>query len=141
MPAGATARIASAVAPGWPEHSRSTSTASPDSLTGVASTSRASVAPSSRASVSRCGFTSVTTTEAAPRASAACIATSPTGPAPVTSTRDPAWTPPLRQAQSPTDSGSSRAAASSVIRSGTGCANCSCTVTSSANAPSIGGVA
>jgi hypothetical protein len=33
------------------------------------------------------------------------------------------------------------AAASSLSELGTGCANCSCTVTSSANAPSMGGVA
>jgi hypothetical protein len=77
----------------------------------------------------------------APKASADCTATSPIGPAPVTSTRDPAPTRPLRQAQIPTDSGSSRAAASSLIESGTGCANAACTTTCSANAPSIGGVA
>ena len=77
----------------------------------------------------------------APKASAVCTATSPIGPAPVTSTRDPAPTRPLRQAQMPTDSGSSSAAASSLIESGTGCAKAECTTTCSANAPSIGGVA
>ena len=41
----------------------------------------------------------------------------------------------------PTDSGSSSAAASSLMPSGTGWAKASCTTTYSANAPSIGGVA
>ena len=83
----------------------------------------------------------MTVTSAAPRARAAWAATRPTGPAPVTSTREPAVTPPLRHAHRPTESGSSSAAASSLSESGTGWANSSCEVTSSAKAPSYGGVA
>src|SRR3712207_7068895 len=80
-----------------------------------------------------------TTTSVAPKASAAWTLTSPIGPAPVTSTREPAPTRPLRQAQMPTDRGSSRAAASSPIVSGTGGANAWGTTTYPAKAPSIGG--
>ena len=99
------------------------------------------MAPSSRASASRAGLTSDTITSVAPKASAACTLTSPIGPAPVTSTREPAVTRAFRHAQMPTDSGSSRAAASSPTPSGTGWAKASCTTTYSANAPSMGGVA
>ena len=77
----------------------------------------------------------------APKASAVWTLTSPMAPAPVTRTRDPAVTRALRQAHTATDSGSSSAAASSLMLSGTGWANASCTTTSSAKAPSIGGVA
>ena len=77
----------------------------------------------------------------APKASAVCTATNPIGPAPVTSTRDPGPTRPFVQAHTPTESGSSNAASSSLIESGTGCAKAWCTTTCSANAPSIGGVA
>ena len=100
-PAGATARIASAVARrvarALQEHvdrqarRRSRGRADVERLGGA----------ESRASASRCGFTSVTATEAAPRARAACAATSPTGPAPVTSTRGPGADPRLAAGPEP----------------------------------------
>jgi len=80
-------------------------------------------------------------TSVAPKASAAWTLTRPIGPAPVTSTREPGPTRPLRQAQMPTDRGSSSAAASSEMVSGTGWAKAACTTTYSAKAPSMGGVA
>ena len=57
------------------------------------------VAPVRRASASRGSLTSEISTWVAPNASATCIASSPIGPAPVTSTRSPALTPALRHAQ------------------------------------------
>ena len=79
-------------------------------------------------------------TSVAPKARAACRQSSPTGPAPVTSTRVPGPTRALPQAHTPTDSGSISAAASSDRASGTGWANSSWTTTYSQKAPSIGGV-
>jgi hypothetical protein len=119
-PPGASDRIAWAVAAGCPEHSSSTSGGRSRSVTLEVRASTTAVAPSSRARSSRAGLTSDTTTSVAPKASAVCTLTRPIGPAPVTSTREPAVTLPLRQAQMPTESGSSSAAASSLTVSGTG---------------------
>src|SRR5450756_2768997 len=98
----------------YPEHSNSTSGARARAVTLARRASTTSVAPISRARASRAGLTSDTTTSVAPKARAVCRLTKPMGPAPVISTREPAVTRPLRQAQMPTDSGSSSAAASSV---------------------------
>ena len=65
----------------------------------VSSTRITSVAPSSRATASRCGLRSATTTSVAPKATAHCMATRPTGPAPVTRTLLPAVVPARRLAQ------------------------------------------
>ena len=69
------------------------------------------------------------------------MASSPIGPAPVTSTRSPAVTPAFRHAQIPTDSGSISAPTSSDMPSGSANAKSSWIVTKSANAPSVGGLA
>src|SRR6266536_3606748 len=65
----------------------------------------------------------------------------PIGPAPVTSTRESGSTPDRRHAQIPTESGSSRPAASSLMLSGIAWTKPSGISTYSANAPSYGGVA
>ena len=57
------------------------------------------------------------------------MASRPIGPAPVTSTRSPALTPALRQAQMPTDSGSISAPPSSDSESGSANAKSSWIVT------------
>ena len=80
-------------------------------------------------------------TSVAPNASAHCSASSPIGPAPVTSTRSPALTPAFWHAQTPTESGSISAPSSSESESGSANAKSSWIGTNSANAPSIGGVA
>ena len=85
--------------------------------------------------------TSVTMTSEAPNERAACAATTPIGPAPAISTREPGTISALRAAQMPTESGSSRAATSSVIESRTWWANSDWIVTYWHSAPSIGGVA
>ena len=84
---------------------------------------------------------SVTVTCTAPNARATWPARSPIGPAPVTSTRSPAVTPALRQAQTPTETGSAMAACSASMPSGAGNAKSASRVTRRAIAPSIGGVA
>ena len=99
------------------------------------------VAPNRSAIARRSATGSVTITSAAPNALAACVAITPIGPAPAMRTRDPGTTSALRLAQMPTESGSSRAATSSVMESGIGCAKGAWIVTYSWKAPSIGGVA
>ena len=84
---------------------------------------------------------SLTPTQAAPRARATSAQSSPTGPAPMTSTRSPGLIPALCAAQTATDSGSISAAASSDSSSGTGWARMESRTTYWANAPWIGGVA
>ncbi len=98
-------------------------------------------APRAAATASRAGLVSLTATCAAPRARATSAQSSPTGPAPVTSTRSPGATSALWAAQTPTDSGSIRAAASSLRLSGTGWARIASSTTYWAKAPWIGGVA
>ncbi len=140
MPARAITDTASQVARALPEHSSRTSGSTPASARDVPATSIA-FRPSVAASRSRCGLTSVTVTESAPYARAVCAAMRPIGPAPVTSTMRPGETWARRQAQTPTDSGSSRPAASSLMLSGTGKTNCAGITTYWLKAPSFGGVA
>ncbi len=90
----------------------------PASANGSSATFTTLVAPVFRAKSSRSLATSVTVTSVAPEASATCIASSPMGPAPVTSTRSPALTPAFRQDQMPTESGSISAPALSDNSSG-----------------------
>ncbi len=124
------------IAAGWPEHSISAST-SPGSSSPAFSTR---VAPVRSATSSRWSLTSEIATSVAPNALATCMASSPIGPAPVTSTRSPAEMPALRHAQMPTDTGSISAPTSSDMSSGSAKAKSSWITTRSVNAPSIGGV-
>ncbi len=78
---------------------------------------------------------------AAPKARAAWAQMIPIGPAPAISMLDPGVTPALRIVVTATDSGSSNAAASSDMESGTRWANSVRITQYCANAPSIGGVA
>jgi hypothetical protein len=78
---------------------------------------------------------------AAPKARAACTHITPMGPAPAIRIELPGATCALRMVVTATDSGSSSAAASSDMESGTGWANSASMVTYRQNAPSIGGVA
>ena len=72
------------------------------------------------AALIRAGWMSARPTQPAPAALAVSAHSTPIGPAPVTSTREPMPVPALRFAHRPTESGSIRAAASSLIESGTG---------------------
>src|SRR5438094_838552 len=72
-----------------------------------------------RAADSRLRLTSLTAIRVAPAARATIVVTRPIGPAPAISNEVPVWVPALRFAQMPTESGSSRAAALSLISSGT----------------------
>ena len=65
----------------------------------------------------------------------------PIGPAPAMSTRDPGWIAALRAVAIATDSGSMRAAASSLTVSGIANAKWLWIVTCSWNAPSVPGTA
>ncbi len=101
-----------------PEHSTVTSKGGRVPARTSATTSRsracsASLAPSCVASARRPACMSVMVTCAAPAARAAISVSSPTAPAPVTSTRAPGATPPRRTAASATLSGSSSAPSSS----------------------------
>ena len=114
---------------GCPEHSISASASTPLSSSGTSRTSMVLVAPVRSARLSRCGLTSVTVISVAPKACAHCAASNPIGPAPVTSTRSPALTFAFWHAQTPTESGSMSAPASSETESGSANAKSSWIVT------------
>ena len=78
---------------------------------------------------------------AAPNARAACAQMMPIGPAPAIRMLEPGVTPALRMVVMATDNGSSNAAASSEMESGSRWANSVRMAQYWANAPSIGGVA
>ena len=78
---------------------------------------------------------------AAPKAFAVCAQMMPMGPAPAMRMLEPGTIPALRMVVMATDSGSSSAAASSDIESGTLWANSVRMTAYSAKEPSIGGVA
>jgi hypothetical protein len=78
---------------------------------------------------------------AAPKARAVCAQMMPIGPAPAIKMLEPGVTSALRVVVMATDSGSSSAAASFDMESGTRWANSVRMTQYSANAPSIGGVA
>ena len=99
-----------------------------------------SVAPLASAADSRSRLTSVTVILFASRARATMVVTNPIGPAPAIRSEVPAAVPALRLAQMPTERGSSRAAALSLISSGTLNASAAFTVTNSDRVPSTGGV-
>ena len=90
----------------------------PSAPPAVASTT--DVAPIFCAKGSRAAWVSLTTTSTAPAALATAVTRSPIGPAPVTSTRSPTPMPAFHVAQMATESGSSRAPASSETCSGSG---------------------
>ena len=137
VPAGASAPMPATSAPSLPEHSSSTSTSTSSACS---PTCTVPVAPVLAATSSRWASTSLTTTSSAPKARAHCAARLPIGPAPLTSTREPGPTAPLRQAHTPTDSGSISAPCSSDSASGSAWAKASWMTTRLANAPSTGGV-
>ena len=83
----------------------------------------------------------MTVTLSAPYARATWAVMMPIGPAPVTRTLVPGVTPARRQAQIPTESGSRRPAASSLMVSGTGKTNSAGMTRYWLKAPSYGGVA
>src|SRR5260370_694554 len=137
-PPGATARRPDRTATGAPEQSMNAST-----VIGVspAAGSIALVAPNSITAARREATGSETTMSVAPAPRAATTVMMPIGPAPATNTLDPEPNRALRTAQTPTDNGSSSAAASSLTESGTAWAKSALIVTYSQNAPSTGGVA
>ena len=80
------------------------------------------VAPYFSARSRRSATRSETMISAAPKARAVCAQMMPMGPAPAIRMLDPGTMPAFRIVVMATDKGSSRAAASSDIESGTGCA-------------------
>ena len=103
--------------------------------------SMAAVAPKVSADSRRASAMSETITSVAPNARATCAVTTPIGPAPAMSTRSPGWISALRAVAMATESGSMRAAASSLTLSGIAKAKWLWIVTYSWKAPSVPGTA
>src|SRR3982075_409867 len=136
-PAGRTKRPPASTATDEPEQSMNASN-SPEILSELATA--ISVAPLVKADDSRLRLTSVTAIRVAPIACATLVVTRPIGPAPAINSEVPICVPAFWFAQMATDSGSRRAAALSVIPSGTATASSDLTVTNSDRVPSTGGV-
>ena len=111
-PAGRTHRMPSRTAAGEPEQSMNASTSAASCSRLDEDVSTTDVAPIVSRRALRAGTGSLTMTSVAPAARATRVTTAPIGPAPATATRAPTVISALRQAQSPTESGSQRAPAS-----------------------------
>ena len=141
VPPGRTAAMPARIALGAPEASMNASTSRPSVAMSSSRGSIARVAPNVSACSSRAAETSEMMISVAPNAFATCAVTTPIGPAPAISTRDPALTPAFCTEAMPTESGSMSAAASSLMLSGTGQAKCAWIGTYCWNAPSVPGTA
>ena len=141
VPAGRTALMPSKTARAEPLASTNALTSNPAVATSVSAGSMTRVAPNDSARSRRSATRSVTMISAAPNARAVCAQMMPIGPAPAIRMDDPGVTPALRMVVIATDSGSSSAAASSEMASGSRWAKSVRMTQNCAKAPSIGGVA